>query len=97
MKRLQVIVPWPEGLHLRPAGTLVRLAQASKSTILVKAGEKVANARSVLAILVLCATVGMALDLEIHGEDEDVVLCSIKRVFESAEFSNNSINDDSAT
>jgi len=95
MKRVQVIVPWKGGLHLRPATCLVRLAQASKSTIWLKAGKKVANARSILALLLLCAAAGMALDFEINGEDEDTVSHSITRVFDPNASGDNPSPDDS--
>ncbi len=81
MKQAQVIIPWREGLHLRPASRLVRLAKASKSAIWLKVGDKVADARSILAILLLCAAAGTVIDLEINGEDEDAVLTSITSVF----------------
>jgi len=81
MKQTQVRIPWKKGLHMRPAARLVRLARASKSVVCLKVGEKVADARSILAILLLCAVAGMVVDLEIHGEDEDAVLESITRVF----------------
>ena len=81
MKQTQVIIPWKEGLHLRPASRLVRLAKASKSAIWLKVGDKVADARSILAILLLCAAAGTVIELEINGEDEDAVLTSITSVF----------------
>jgi phosphotransferase system HPr (HPr) family protein len=82
MKQAQVRIPWKEGLHLRPAARLVRLAQASKSVVCLKVGAKVADARSILAILLLCAVAGMVVDLEINGEDEAAVLTSITSVFD---------------
>jgi phosphotransferase system HPr (HPr) family protein len=93
MKRTQVVIPWKEGLHLRPASRLVRLARASKSVVCLKVGEKVANARSILALLLLCAVAGMVVDLEINGEDEDTVLTSITSVFDP-DSSGNDLNQD---
>jgi len=81
MKQAQVRVPWKEGLHLRPASRLVHLARASKSVICLRVGAKVADARSVLSILLLSAVAGMLVDVEITGEDEDAVLTSITSVF----------------
>ena len=83
MKRARVVVPWREGLHLRPAARLVAVAKASKSAVLLKVGAKVADARSVLAVLLLCATVGSVVDLEVEGDDEEIVLNSVTRVFDS--------------
>jgi len=88
MRRTQCVVRWKEGLHLRPASRLVSLAKASKSAICLKVGAKVADARSVLAILLLCANVGTVVDLEINGDDEDIVLTAVTRVFNQESASN---------
>lgn len=84
MKLTQVCIPWEKGLHLRPASQLVRLAKASKSAICLRVGEKVADARSILAILLLCAVAGTVVDVEIAGEDEDAVMSSITSVFDQS-------------
>ena len=81
MKRTKLVIRWENGLHLRPASQLVRLAQTSKSFIQLTVGEKIADARSILAIMLLCAAVGTVIDLEVSGEDEDVVLDSIHQIF----------------
>ena len=83
MKLAKVVVPWVSGLHLRPATQLVRLVRASKSVVLLKVGAKVADARSLLAILLLCTGTGMVIELEISGDDEEAVLASLTRVFAS--------------
>jgi phosphotransferase system HPr (HPr) family protein len=88
MKLLQVTIPWKEGLHLLPATQLVRLAKASKSVIWLKVGDKVADARSVLAILLLCASAGMVVNLRIDGEDEEAVVASVVSVFEQGKGGN---------
>jgi phosphocarrier protein HPr len=81
MRRAKVIVPWQEGLHARPAARLVRLARRSKSAIVLKVGSKIADARSVLALLLLSAAAGTVVDLEASGEDEDTALNSITNLF----------------
>ena len=67
---------------MRPASRLVQLALASKSVVCLRVGEKVADARSILAILLLCAVVGTVVEFEINGEDEDAVLTAITSVFD---------------
>ncbi len=96
MKLTQVRIPWEKGLHLRPASQLVRLAKASKSVICLRVGEKVADARSILAILLLCAVAGMVVDVEITGEDEDAVLTSVTSVFSQDAQGDNFNQGDSA-
>ncbi|MEU7874227.1 HPr family phosphocarrier protein [Dactylosporangium sp. NPDC049140] len=59
----------PEDLHARPAGALVRVAARFRSTVEVVFGEKIANARSVLAVMALNATAGSTVLVRADGED----------------------------
>ncbi|WP_426510716.1 HPr family phosphocarrier protein [Dactylosporangium sp. McL0621] len=59
----------PEDLHARPAGALVRVAARFRSTVEVIFGEKIANARSVLAVMALNATAGSTVLVRAAGED----------------------------
>ncbi|HBR94784.1 MAG TPA: HPr family phosphocarrier protein [Opitutae bacterium] len=70
MKQSEVTVPWEQGLHLRPATDLVHLGQQAKSSIIIKSGNKIANIKNILSILMLCASVGTTLTIEVNGEDE---------------------------
>lgn len=83
MKRSTVVVPWREGLHLRPAAKLVRLSKRFHSTVLLKCRGKVADLRSILSILSLCATMGTALDIEAAGDDEHDAAYAVEQVFSS--------------
>ena len=49
---------------------LVKAAQTFRSTILVKCGDKLADARSLVSILLLTATMNTVLDIEVMGDDE---------------------------
>lgn len=84
MKRSRVVVPWPEGLHLRPAAVLVRTAQRYRSTIQLRCEDRIANLRSILSIMALCATMGAGLDLEISGDDELDASTAIEHLFSCA-------------
>ena len=81
MKRSTVVVPWREGLHLRPAAKLVRLSKRFHSTVLLKCRGKVADMHSILSIVSLCATMGTALDIETNGDDEHDAARAIEQVF----------------
>lgn len=81
MKCFQVLVPWKEGLHLRPATKLVRIAQTFRSTILLNCGGKMANARSLVSVLLLAASMGTAIKIETMGEDETNAAQAIEQVF----------------
>jgi phosphotransferase system HPr (HPr) family protein len=81
MKRSTVVVPWREGLHLRPAAKLVRLSKRFHSTVLLKCRGKVADMHSILSIVSLCATMGTTLDIETNGDDEHDAARAIEQVF----------------
>lgn len=85
MKRSIVVVPWPEGLHLRPAARLVEIGHMFSSTVLLKCGDKIADLRSILSILTLCATLGTALEIEASGIDEEIAAQAVEEVFEMTE------------
>jgi phosphotransferase system HPr (HPr) family protein len=83
VKRLRVVVPWNEGLHFRPAAKLVQIAQKFRSSVLLKCGQKVADLRSILSMIALCATMGTALEVEAAGDDEEDAIQAVQRVFSS--------------
>jgi phosphotransferase system HPr (HPr) family protein len=83
MKKTQVSVKWKEGLHLRPAAKLVKRAQSLKSSICLRANQRVADARSILSIVILCGTLGTVIDIEASGQDEDLAIQEIVAIFES--------------
>lgn len=85
MKHSQVSIKWTEGLHLRPAARVVKRARSFQSSILLKIGQRVADAQNILAIMLLCGTFGSVVDLEVSGGDEDEALAAIVSVFESVD------------
>ncbi len=81
MKQIKVVVPWKEGLHMRPAARLVKMAMKHQSSILLQCGEKLADMRSIVSILSLCASMGMTLDIVATGEDEREVTRAVEQIF----------------
>lgn len=83
MKCSRVVVPWHGGLHLRPAAKLVQVARQFKSTVYLKCGGKIADLRSILSVIALCASMGTGLDIEAIGDDEQDAAQAIEQVFSS--------------
>jgi len=83
MKRLKVVVPWREGLHLRPAAQLVRVGRKFRSQIVLRFDGKIADLRSILSILALYGSMGSTLDLVVTGEDEQDAAQAVEQVFTS--------------
>ena len=66
---------------MRPAARLVRVAQKFRSSISLTFHDRVADARSILSVLALCATMGVALGVEVAGEDEQLALAAVEEEF----------------
>ena len=78
-------MPWKEGLHARPAARLVQRARAFRANIQLKYRGNVANARSIISILLLCATLGSTINIEVSGEDEEQAMEAIEAAFSEQE------------
>lgn len=81
MRKTQVTVPWTAGLHLRPAAQLVQLTRRFRSEIRLRLESRIADARSILGILMLSASLGTALDIEASGADEHEAIEAVQDFF----------------
>ncbi len=77
MLRRTVTVTRRPGLHLKPAATMVALAQRFRSEIRLHRDERVANAKSIMGVLGLEAEYGARLTIEADGEDEKEAMDAI--------------------
>ena len=69
-----VALPEAVALHARPAATFVKTAMRFRSRLTVVVNGKVADAKSILAVLALGATGGTVLKLKAEGEDAPAAL-----------------------
>jgi phosphotransferase system HPr (HPr) family protein len=78
------IVRLPEGvdLHARPAGILIRAAAKFESTVTLSAGNRSADAKSILQVLALGATGGSELTVTTSGSDSSDALEAIADLLE---------------
>ncbi|HEY6409464.1 MAG TPA: HPr family phosphocarrier protein [Ktedonobacteraceae bacterium] len=65
------------GLHARPASVLVQTAACFQSKIQALYGEKTANAKSILGVLKLGATVGAIIIVRAEGEDAEQAIAAL--------------------
>lgn len=72
-----VTVGIPEGLHLRPAGELVSVAERFRAQVAVSKNGQVADARSVMSLLALGAQHGETLELRAEGDEAESAVASI--------------------
>jgi phosphocarrier protein HPr len=84
MRKASVKVVNRLGLHARAAAKLVRTAAKFKSTITLAEPnrETKADAKSILGLLNLSASMGKTLLLKVEGEDEILAVQEIVRLFE---------------
>ena len=72
MKTIEFVVGDPLGLHARPAGLLVKLAQrfASESTLIVERSKKSASLKRLLAVMGLAVKGNDRITITVDGVDE---------------------------
>lgn len=71
---LRVVLPPAVALHARPAANFVKTAMRFHSRLTVGVNGRVADAKSILAVLALGATGGTILSLTAEGEDAPAAL-----------------------
>ena len=71
---LRVALPEAVALHARPAANFVKTAMRFRAKVSVGVNGKVADAKSILAVLALGATGGTMLSLSAEGEDAEAAL-----------------------
>ena len=81
MKTTRVTIRWPRGLHMRTAGRLVQLARRFRSEIRLRLGTRMADARSILSLMILSASLGADLDIEAFGKDEHEAVQAVEEFF----------------
>ena len=68
------------GLHARAAAKVVSTANQFESTIIITKDGKNADARSIMKLLMLSASQGSSIRVEIDGADQNDAMESIERL-----------------
>ena len=71
------------GLHARAAAKLVNEAAGFESEIKLHRDGQEVDAKSIMGIMMLAASQGTRLEIEIEGTDEQAAIDSIVRLFQS--------------
>ena len=69
------------GLHARAAAKVVSTANEFESTIIITKDKKNADARSIMKLLMLSASQGSSISVEIDGVDQKDAMKSIEKLF----------------
>ena len=78
----QVKVKNELGLHIRPAATIVKILQLSKSTIHFTCNNETINARSIMSILTLVAKKNTKITITVEGDDAKDTMKNLVEAFD---------------
>lgn len=71
------------GLHTRPATTIVKMLQSSKSDVFFTHKQDTINAKSILSILMLAARRNAKITISVEGDDADLTMNKLVDAFEN--------------
>jgi phosphocarrier protein len=77
MPERRVVIKDPAGLHARPAARFVQAASKFESRIVIRQGDREADAKSLIAILGLTIRPSSEIVLAADGPDADAALESL--------------------
>jgi phosphocarrier protein HPr len=81
MKNFEYVITDEVGIHARPAGLLVKVSKDYSSTIIVKCGDKSADAKKLLAVMSLGVKKGQNIEVSVEGDDEDTAVAALETFF----------------
>jgi phosphocarrier protein len=70
MKEFVYVITDKEGIHARPAGLLVKVAQKFKSGVSISKGEKSGDLKRIFSVMGLGAKTGETITVRVNGDDE---------------------------
>jgi phosphocarrier protein HPr len=80
MQKAEVIVRNAYGLHARAAARITILASRFKSTVILHFNGRHADARSIVAVMILAAGMGARVYIEANGPDEVEAMNAVTRL-----------------
>jgi len=80
MIKKKIVIPNKLGLHARAAAKFVAVAAGFESTVEIAKDAKVVNGKSIMSVLLLAASQGTELTLNINGQDEEEALAALENL-----------------
>jgi phosphocarrier protein HPr len=81
MQTRKLVIGNPRGLHAEACGRIVHIAQRFRCNLsLVVKGRRV-SARSIVAVMLLTASMGATVRIEVDGPDEGLAIREIAALF----------------
>ena len=69
----------PQGLHARPASMFVKIAGKYESDVAVKKGRETVDGKSILGLMMLAASQGSVVELEVSGPDAEAAMGELEQ------------------
>lgn len=82
LSRRTLIIKNEEGLHARPAALFVKVAKKFEASVAVRRGSQRVNGKSIMGILMLGASKGSRITIEVDGDDANEALSELVDVVE---------------
>ncbi|MBQ8843375.1 MAG: HPr family phosphocarrier protein [Elusimicrobiaceae bacterium] len=70
MKEFSYVIQDKDGIHARPAGVLVKIANGFKSQVAISKAEKKGDLKRIFSVMALGAKQGDTVTVRVEGEDE---------------------------
>ena len=80
MQKREVRIVNRLGLHARAAAKIVYVASTYRCNIALAFGNRHANARNILAVMLLAANMGSTIRIETSGPDESEAMSAVTRL-----------------
>ena len=81
MRTRKLVIANPRGLHAQACARIVDIAKRCHCKLSVVGHGRRVSGRNIIAVMLLTATVGAAIRVEVHGPDEDVAMREITMLF----------------
>lgn len=82
MAQIRVTINNRKGLHARAASRLVQVASAFQSEVRLEFDAKQADGKNIMSVMMLAASPGSEILLEVCGEDEQAAIAAILELIE---------------
>jgi phosphocarrier protein HPr len=80
MQKREVRIVNRLGLHARAAARIVSVVSSYRCTVALGFGNRHANARNILAVMLLAASMGATITIETNGPDESEAMSAVTRL-----------------
>ncbi len=78
MKQFEYTITDELGIHARPAGLLVKKAGEFASTVTIDNGQKKADAKKLISLMMLAVKKGQTVKFTLEGPDEDKAAAALE-------------------